>query len=311
MLAACSSTDPTPPLPDAEPAGWIYFGAMPEPGYYLQRVSVTTGAIEAVEWSPAFPVGQTFMALPGMVSPLDGRISAQGYLGGSWPQTFIYQPADGSVDSPTTTNVVRDYGHVWSPDGESVAFVSHSVTGGDGRDRVLRLDRRSLALDTLFGTGMQESIGRMVWLGNDTLILDYFAIPGGSRYTALDVRSLDTDRFAEVPHEGLGGVLAFSASGRWQTLWSLAGGQGFDSLALTIADRTGIVGPRRMRALDFASTEPIAIVFDPTESFLADCPTRIQLRIIRLSDLTEVKRMPVPVCSSLSWSWGAGGPPKP
>lgn len=308
LAVACGGTDATTSPPQPEPSGWIYFGSAPEPGRNLQRVNVRTGAVEEIPWTAAFPAGQTFLTLPGMVSPVDGRVSAQGIVAGhSWPQTFVYDPQSGEVDLHGDPAATRDFGHVWSPDGRSVVFERHLATGGDGRARIVRLDVGTGVTDTLLVAARQESVGRMVWLGNDSLIINYFAIPGGSEYRLIDLTTGRASTFTEVVHEGFGGALSFSRSGRWVSRWSnlfVEAPIGTpDSVLLAVRDRTTSDDWRRVRAIDFYSTDgSIAVAFAPDEAFLADCPADDAVRIVRLSDLKEVKRFRVPLCFALSWS---------
>jgi hypothetical protein len=293
---------------EPEPSGWIYFGAAPEPGRYLQRIDVASGTVEDIPYTAVFPAGQTFLTVPGMVSPVDGRIAAQGIVvGHSWPQTFIYDPRSGEVDLYGDPAVTRDFGHVWSPDGRHVVFERHLATGGDGRPRLVCIDVVSGRTDTLYVGARQESIEGIRWLGVDTLVLDYFAIPQGSEFLALDLNTRHTRLFEEAEHWGGGPLLAFSSSGHWISRWTLtlidAPASNPDSTILSVRDRTTSDDWRRIRAIGFYDTEgSIAVAFAPDEEFMADCPTNDTVRILRLADLVEVRRWHVPVCFALSWS---------
>ncbi len=305
---ACGSTDATPPPPQIEPSGWIYFGAAPEPGRTLQRVNVVSGAVEEVPFSEAFPAGQTFLTVPGMVSPVDGRISAQGVIAGQpWPQTFVYDSRTGDLEVRGDPSATRDFGHVWSPDGRYVVFERHLATGGDGRSRLVRLDAEAGVTDTILAADPPESTDRLLWIGDDTLLINYFAFPEGTQYRTLDLRTGVLVPFQEFRHEGFSGALNFSRSGQWVSRWSYvfngAPDATPDSVLLSVRDRTTTGDWRRIRAIDFFSTDgSIAVAFAPDEAFLADCPASDTVRIVRLADLVEVRRFHVPVCFALSWS---------
>ncbi|HET9064243.1 MAG TPA: hypothetical protein VFN22_00285 [Gemmatimonadales bacterium] len=267
-----------------------------------------TGAVEEIPWTAAFPAGQTFLTRPGMVSPVDGRIAAQGVVAGHpWPQTFVYDPRSGEVDLHGDPAATRDVGHVWSPDGRYVAFERHLATGGDGRVRIVRLEVGTGTTDTLYLGAAQESIEGILWLGADTLVLDHFAIPTGSEFLGLDMGTRHSRVFDEAVHWGGGPILAFSSTARWASRWTIVSisgtGQSSDSLVLSVRDRTTSDDWRRVRAIDFYSTDgSIAVVFSPDEAFVADCPAGDTVRISRLADLVEVERFHVPVCFALSWS---------
>ena len=300
-LAAC--TGPTTPSdPSPAPTGWIYAGGAAEPGQFLQRVSARTGEVEAATWGPAFPLGQTFRALPGMVSPHDGRIAAQGYVGGTWPETFVYQPSTDSIAVIRAPVSYRDVGHSWSPDGASIAFSRQRVEGGSGGQAVVVLSTERFALDTVLSTGPFESVGRMSWVAPDTLLIEYFAPASGMEYRTVAISTMQQGLLSDVENQGIGGALAFSGSGRWRTLWRRETSGDQDSLVLTLADRHGTRGQRRVRALPFDGTTSLSVAFDPHERFFADCAALDELRIVRIDDLAEVRRIPVPFCSSLSWS---------
>lgn len=307
-MVACGSTDATISPPQLEPSGWIYFGSAPEPGRNLQRVNVRTGAVEEIPWTAAFPAGQTFLTLPGMVSPVDGRIAAQGVVAGHpWPQTFVYDPQSGTVELRGDPAATRDFGHVWSPDGRSVVFERHLATGGDGRARIVRLDVGTGVTDTLLVAARQESVGRMVWLGNDSLIINYFAIPGGSEYRLIDLTTGRASTFTEVVHEGFQGVRGMSRSGKWIGNWTYQQPPpptgGADILLLTLRDRRPGGVSHSFRAVNsLTGSGTLDVAFSPDEHFFANCPTGDAVQIVRLPDFVEVALLPVPLCVALSWS---------
>jgi len=237
-----------------------------------------------------------------MVSPHDGRIAAQGHVGGTWPETFVYQPSTDSIDVMRAPVSYRDVGHSWSPDGATIAFSRQRVEGGSGGQAVVVLSTERFALDTLLSTGPFESAGRMSWVTSDTLLIEYFAPGSGMEYRTVAISTMQDGLLPGVENQGIGGALAFSGSGRWRTLWRRETSGGQDSLVQTLADRHGTLGQRRVRALPFSGTTSLSIAFDPDERYFADCAAMDELRVVRIEDLAVVRRIPVPLCSSLSWS---------
>jgi hypothetical protein len=247
-----------------------------------------------------------------MVSPLNGAIALAGPTGGLWPQTFVYDPAAGTVQLYADDTAVNlDDGHRWSPDGKFVVFTRHRATGG--RNSLVRLEPVTGLQDTLlFGDTFQ--IHGFFWLGVDSLAFFYIRSQVDFGYRVITEPGGEWQDFNEAPDVGFA-LPVISPDRQWMAYWnvedSAVTGEGvvqFTRLRLRNRLLPGAEDPL-LREGRFGTTGNLDRAFSPDGHFLAFCASETEVAIRDMVRDVEIKRMPIPFCWSLNWSWGPEGPP--
>lgn len=319
---ACSSTDssPTPSPAIIEPTGWVYFSTGPESSAPVNRVNVLTGEIRVVEFPPPLPPERNFFFLQGMVSPISGDIASADFNGFFWPTTYVLNAATGVVTQHAdATTVTQDRGHHFSPDGQRVAFTRRALEIAGSTTRLVVLDPRTGVQDTVLVAPPGVSLDLPTWIGNDSLLVNWFSQSDNFQFRVVAIGDPVAGGFEEFVHPSLLNVPAFSADSKWVVHWFIADSASGDPID------NGVVGQvpvtiQRLRNREtggavvlaqhpFDNTPPLTTAFSPDSRFLARCASTVEMVLDRAEDGTEVKRMAVPSCRALSWSWGPEGPP--
>lgn len=322
FVLACSGTDSNPPPSPAviEPAGWVYFASGVSQESPVNRVDVRTGVIRLVEFPPPLPPDRTFFFKQGMVSPLSGDIASADFSGFFWPTTYVLDAASGVVTSHADpTRVTQDFGHYFAPDGKRVVFTRRSVDVLGSATRLVVLDTKTGEQDTVLTAPSRVTLDLPVWIGTDSLLVNWYSQSDNFQFRVLAIGDSDAEVFTEFVHPGLLNVPAFSADSKWAVHWIIADsatgepiGDGVDgqvpvTVQLLRNRQTGVAAVLAQHPFD--ATPSLSAVFSPDSRFLARCASEVEMVLVRVADGSEVKRLAVPGCRGLSWSWGPDGPP--
>ncbi len=307
----CSGTGPSccDPSP-AQPAGWIYFAEGFE-RYPIQRLRIETGVVEEVVIpAPVSPESPPFLHLwEGMASPTDGSIAMYGPTGRFWPRTFVYDVSANVVTiRGDGENASVDEFHRWSPDGRWVVFLRHLATGSPVH--LTRLEPATGLQDTLISAvGFQ--IASFFWVGSDSIGIYYLSFPEESGWKVMGTGETTLKWFEDTPDPGFAAP-EISGDRRWMAYWTVEDssvtGEGVVPFArLYLRDRwDDSESDLLLRQGRSPHTGWHERKFSLDSRFLAWCGGESELRIRDLIRETEVKRLHIAQCRSLSWVADSG-----
>lgn len=314
LVTGCGPTGTsTGPPPGEGPVGWIY--ATAGGGNLTVRVDAATGLREEVTW-PNPPLDENTVLWEGNISPIDGDVVEQGETGRLWDRTFHLDASTGTTRDLGAPEVTSESDFRWSPDGSAVVFLRHLVQF-DTRNRLVWLDPVTGQTDTLL---TPDEVGGLLvapfWIAADTVgvtVQDRTPPLGPSRYVQIALATGVVREYEELPWAPWH-VPLISADGAWMAHWLVLdstppGGVSTEFTTLRLYDRHSGLS-RTLRAAPFGTMGgTLSIALSPDTRFLATCITNTDVAIVRLSTGQEVKRLTVPYCTTLNWSWGPEGPP--
>lgn len=315
LVTGCGPTGTsTGPPPGEGPVGWIY--ATAGGGNLTVRVDAATGRREEVTW-PNPPLDENTLLWEGNISPIDGDVMEQGETGRLWDRTFHLDAATGVARDLGAPEVTSETDFRWSPDGRAVVFLRHLVQF-DTRNRLVWIDPVTGQTDTLLTPDQAGGIlEHPFWIAADTVgvtVEDRTPPLGPSRYAQIALATWAVRDYEEIPWAPWH-VPLISADGAWMAHWVVhdsVTAEGESAEYATLRVRHRITGQEHaiwgFPALTTYEAS-ISIAISPDSRFLATCPTNTDVAIVRLSTGQEVKRVFVPYCETLNWSWGPEGPP--
>jgi hypothetical protein len=305
-FAGCATegTGPTPPPPPPGPTGMIYMQAGQNTSDPLVSIRVDSGELTYPPIPPVLGGTKNFRLFDGAVSNSD-EVVAGAVL--SVGKTFLWRLGDGAVAFHGDPLPTQDRLHVWSPSGRTLVFVRRRIDV-PSPTVVVRWTPATAVQDTVLVPSQGQALLAMGWMGEDSLIFDAFAHPGGSQFRVLELGAPQLTPFAELSYPGFPVPPTFSPSRRWMAFLTIRDSttpSGSRIQLLSRRHRDRVTGEELEYEADLfndAASGSVSIAYSPDERFFATCENDTTIAIRAVSGAQVSRRLAVPYCTALSWT---------